>query len=156
MYNVCFVLFFSRSWDDRYGLLDLKQLINQSICNWTWYSSVWHLMWQVKKKNCIQDSRKLYDLKNEKFKSGIERTFSTVQHYKVLHWPNTHAHTHTHTHTHTSQGSIDSTFYRLSCDILSSPVAPSIICFWPSAAYFPDYTFFSSVDGLLFLYGPCF
>ena len=31
-YNVCiFVLFFSQSWDDRYGMLDLKQSINQSI-----------------------------------------------------------------------------------------------------------------------------
>ena len=28
---VCFVLFFSQSWDNRYGLLYLKQLSNQSI-----------------------------------------------------------------------------------------------------------------------------
>ena len=27
---VCFVLFFSQSWDNRYGLLDLKQSINQT------------------------------------------------------------------------------------------------------------------------------
>ena len=34
MLYVCFVLFFSQSWDNHYGLLDLKQSINQSINQW--------------------------------------------------------------------------------------------------------------------------